>query len=155
MTEKLYYKDSYIKEFKGTVIECRATDIGFAVILDKTAFFPEGGGQYADTSKIGSVNVLDVKISKDGIITHYTDGEVTVGEEVGCTLDFEKRLRKMQNHSGEHIVSGLVYSLYGYDNVGFHLGHEDVTMDFDGTLTREDLLKIEYLANVPVRRILK
>ena len=147
MTEKLYYKDSYVKEFKGTVLECKETDNGFAVILDKTAFFPEGGGQYADTGKIGGVNVLDVKISKDGTITHFTDGEVAVGEEVECALDFEKRLRKMQNHTGEHIVSGLVHSMFGYDNVGFHLGHEDVTMDFSGILTREEILNIEYLAN--------
>jgi len=147
MTEKLYYNDSYIKEFCARVVSCKCENGRFAVILDKTAFFPEGGGQYADTGKIGGVNVLDVKISKDGIITHFTDGEVTVGDEVKCALDFEKRLRKMQNHTGEHIVSGLVHSMFGYDNVGFHLGHEDVTMDFSGILTREDILNVEYLAN--------
>lgn len=147
MTEKLYYTNSYIKEFTAKVLECKTTDTGFAVILDKTAFFPEGGGQYADTGKIGCAAVSNVQISKDGIITHYTDRELTAGEEYICVLDFEKRLRKMQNHTGEHIVSGLVHSMFGYNNVGFHLGNEDVTMDFDGVLTRADLLNIEYLAN--------
>ena len=148
MTKKLYYDDSYIKDFSAKVLECTETDGKFAVVLDKTAFFPEGGGQYADTGKIGTANVLDVRISKDGIITHFTDAALGIGEEYTCTLDFEKRLRKMQNHTGEHIVSGLVNSMFGYNNVGFHLGNEDVTMDFDGVLTRENLLQIEYLANL-------
>ena len=148
MTKKLYYEDSYIKEFSAKVLDCAETDGKFAVVLDKTAFFPEGGGQYADTGKIGAANVLDVRISKGGVITHFTDTALNIGEEYICTLDFEKRLRKMQNHTGEHIVSGLVNSMFGYNNVGFHLGHEDVTMDFDGVLTRENLLQIEYLANV-------
>ncbi len=147
MTGKLYYDDSYIKEFSAKVLGCAEKDGKYAVILDKTAFFPKGGGQYADTGKIGAVNVLDVRISKDGIITHFTDSALNVGEEYPCVLDFEKRLRKMQNHTGEHIVSGLVNSMFGYNNVGFHLGHEDVTMDFDGVLTRENILQIEYLAN--------
>ncbi len=147
MTEKLYYNDSYIKEFCARVVSCICENGRFAVVLDRTAFFPEGGGQYADTGKIGDAKVSDVQMSKDGIITHYADKELSVGEEYKCVLDFDKRLRKMQNHTGEHIVSGLVHSMFGYDNVGFHLGTEDVTMDFSGVLTREDLLKVEYLAN--------
>lgn len=147
MTEKLYYNDSYIKEFTAKVISCVEKDGRYAVVLDKTAFFPQGGGQYADNGKIGDSNVLDVQISKDGIITHYVDLPLTEDEEYFCELDFEKRFRKMQNHTGEHIVSGLVNSMFGYDNVGFHLGNDDVTMDYNGVLTREDLLKIEYLAN--------
>ena len=147
MTTKLYYINSYTKEFTATVLDCTSADGRFCVVLDKTAFFPEGGGQGADTGKIGDAAVLDVRISKDGVITHYTDAPLTAGQEYPCRLDFEKRLRKMQNHTGEHIVSGLVHSMFGYDNVGFHLGHEDVTMDYNGVLTREDILKIEYLAN--------
>ena len=147
MTEKLYYSDSYTKEFTAHVLECRAADGRFEVVLDRTAFFPEGGGQGADTGVIGDATVLDVQISKDGVITHYTDKALSEGTEYPCRLDFEKRLRRMQNHTGEHIVSGLVHSMFGYVNVGFHLGSEDVTMDYNGVLTREDILKVEYLAN--------
>ncbi|MBR3996266.1 MAG: hypothetical protein IKI97_13445 [Clostridia bacterium] len=147
MTEKLYYNDSYIKEFCAKVVSCTEKDGKCAVVLDKTAFFPEGGGQYADSGKIGGSNVLDVQISKDGVITHYVDSPLTSGIEYFCELDFEKRFRKMQNHTGEHIVSGLVHSLFGLDNVGFHLGNDDVTMDYNGVLTREDLLEIEFIAN--------
>lgn len=147
MTEKLYYKDSYMRKFSATVLECRKENERFAVILDRTAFFPEGGGQSADTGKIGNAFVLDVQENERGNIVHYTDSELCVDMEYQCAIDFEKRLRKMQNHSGEHIVSGLVHSLYGFDNVGFHLGTKDVTMDYNGILTREDILKIEYLAN--------
>lgn len=146
MTEKLYDKDSYMSEFTAKVLDCKPSCDGFAAILDRTAFFPEGGGQSADTGSIGAVRVLDVQ-EKDGIITHYTDAPLEVGKEYNCVLDFEKRFRKMQNHTGEHIVSGLVHSLYGFDNVGFHLGSVDVTMDYNGVLTREEILKIEYLAN--------
>ncbi len=142
MTEKLYYKDSHLSEFTATVIDIK----GNAVILDKTAFFPEGGGQTADTGTIGGVKVLDVQI-EDGEILHYLENTIEVGKTVECRLDFEKRFYKMQNHSGEHIISGIVHSLYGYDNVGFHLSDTEMTMDFDGMLTREDLLKIEKLAN--------
>ena len=147
MTTKLYYSDSYTKEFTATVVSCAETDRGFATVLDRTAFFPEGGGQGSDTGAIGDAVVLDVQISKDGVITHYTDKALSEGEEYPCRLDFEKRLRRMQNHTGEHIVSGLVHSMFGYDNVGFHLGSEDVTMDYNGVLTRDDILKVEYLAN--------
>ena len=147
MTEKLYYKDGYAKEFSATVVECREENGRFAVILDRTAFFPEGGGQSADTGKIGNAKVLDVQEDELENIVHYTDTELLSGEEYQCILDFDARFRKMQNHSGEHIVSGLVHRLYGFDNVGFHLGAKDVTMDYNGVLTREDILKIEYLAN--------
>lgn len=151
MTEKLYYKDSFISDFSAAVLECRRNRDekggSFEIVLDKTAFFPEGGGQSADTGKIGNANVLDVQEDESGNIIHYTDTELALGKEYECSIDFEKRFRKMQNHSGEHIVSGLVHSLYGFENVGFHLGTKDVTMDFGGVLTREDILKIEYLAN--------
>lgn len=146
MTEKLYDKDSYMSEFTAMVLQCKPSCDGFAAVLDRTAFFPEGGGQSADTGSIGAARVLDVQ-EKDGVITHYIDTELEAGKEYDCILDFEKRFRRMQNHTGEHIVSGLVHSLYGFDNVGFHLGSVDVTMDYNGVLTREDILKIEYLAN--------
>ena len=146
-TERLYYKDSYIKEFDASVLSCEKQDNGaFTVELDATAFFPEGGGQTSDTGVIGSVNVLDVQ-EKDGRILHYVDKEIDVGENVHCTLDFETRFRKMQNHSGEHIVSGTVHRLFGLDNVGFHMGKDDITIDYNGFLDREAILRIEREAN--------
>ena len=145
MTIKLYDIDSHLSEFSATVISCENA----VAVLDKTAFFPEGGGQTADTGFIDGVKVLDVQI-KDGVIFHYLEKDIEIGKEVNCTLDADERFRKMQNHSGEHIISGIVHSLYGYDNVGFHLSKTEMTMDFNGILTREDLNKIELLANKAV-----
>lgn len=150
MTQKLYDIDSHLKEFSATVISCENN----AVVLDKTAFFPEGGGQTADTGVIDGVRVLDVQI-KNGIIYHYMENPLEAGKTVECRLDWEKRFYKMQNHSGEHIISGLVHSLYGYNNVGFHLSENEMTMDFDGLLDRSDLLKIERLANEAVYKNVK
>lgn len=155
MTEKLYDKDSHLKEFSATVLSCEKSGENYAVTLNKTAFFPEGGGQESDRGSIGKAQVLDVRIVSNEII-HYADCPLNVGEEYTCSLDWDRRFRNMQNHSGEHIVSGLVHKLYGLNNVGFHLG-EDMTVDFDGFLSREQLLEIERLANkavfenVPIR----
>lgn len=155
MTEKLYDKDSHINEFSATVLSCEKSGDNYAVTLNKTAFFPEGGGQESDRGSIGGAAVLDVQIINDEII-HYADRPLEVGEEYTCRLDRERRFRNMQNHSGEHIVSGLTHKLYGLNNVGFHLGAE-MTVDFDGVLSREQLLEIERLANqavwenVPIR----
>lgn len=143
-TEKLYYNDSKLSHFESEVISCERSGDRYAVVLDKTAFFPEEGGQYADTGILGGASVLDVKI-KDGVITHYTDAPLS-GKVTG-ELDFCERYAKMQCHTGEHIVSGLINKHYGLNNVGFHLGHDDVTLDFDGVLDDEDLAKIEALAN--------
>ncbi len=145
ITEKLYDKDSHIISFTAKVVDCRESENGFEIILDKTAFFPEGGGQYADTGKTGDVDVTDVQIINDEIV-HFTNKALNIGEEIECNINWEQRFRRMQNHSGEHIVSGIVHTLYGYENVGFHLG-DDVTIDFDGELTREQLLDVEKRAN--------
>ena len=147
MTEKLYYKDSYIKEFDAKVLACEASENGaFLIELDRTAFFPEGGGQSADTGRMGDAFVSDVQ-EKDGRILHYTDKALGVGEYVHCELDFETRFRKMQSHSGEHIVSGTVHRMFGLDNVGFHMGKEDITIDYNGFLDRDAILSIEREAN--------
>lgn len=151
MTEKLYYADSHLWEFTATVLGCREIKAGFGVILDRTAFFPEGGGQLADTGMIGGVFVKDVH-EKDGEILHYTDSPLEAGQTFSCRIDREQRLRRMQNHSGEHIVSGLVNKKYGFDNVGFHMGSECMTIDFSGELSWEELMEIEYEANQIVRR---
>lgn len=146
MTEKLYYTDAYIKEFYAKALSCEKSGEHYDVVLDKTAFFPEEGGQYSDKGKIGNAQVLDVK-EEAGIIRHCTDTPVPVGEELLCRIDFDERYEKMQCHSGEHILSGIIHSLYGLDNVGFHLGADDVTMDISAPLTREQLDRVEKLAN--------
>ena len=150
MTEKLYYTDSHIHEFSARVLSCEKGKKGFTVTLDKTAFFPEGGGQPADTGFIGPAAVRDVQ-ERNGEILHYTDQPLTPGEEYACALDWEQRLCRMQNHSGEHIVSGITHKLYGFDNVGFHMGAECMTIDFSGELSWEQLTEIETLANRAVR----
>ena len=147
MTEKLFYKDSHLSEFEAEVGSCCPGENGlFEVELDRTAFFPEGGGQYADTGLLGEAKVLDVQ-EESGRIIHFTDAPLETGSRVKGSLDWEERFMKMQQHSGEHIVSGLVHSTFGYNNVGFHLGSEDCTMDFDGELTKEQLVQIEREAN--------
>ena len=150
MTEKLYYIDSHLWEFDAVVTDCEETKTGWAVTLDRTAFFPEGGGQLADTGLIGEARVLDVH-EKEGKILHSIDRPLPVGERFSCRVDWEQRYRRMQNHSGEHIVSGLVYREFGFDNVGFHMGADCMTMDYSGELSWEQLMGIEQLANEAVR----
>lgn len=150
MTEKLYYIDSHLFAFEAVVTGCEETKKGWALTLDRTAFFPEGGGQPADTGSIGPARVLDVH-EKEGRILHYTDRPLPAGERFACDLDTEQRLRRMQNHSGEHIVSGLIFREFGFDNVGFHMGPDCMTMDYSGELNREELTRVETLANEAVR----
>ncbi len=151
MTKKLYYENSHQDSCRATVLSCEWNEKKqcYEVVLDQTVFFPEGGGQYADTGVLGSVKVLDVR-EKDEVITHYTDGALQLGTEVDGTINYEERFSKMQQHTGEHIVSGIVHRTFGYDNVGFHLGQELVTMDFNGTFTPEQLQQVEYEANEAV-----
>ena len=146
MTEKLFYEDSHLKQFTAVVQECLKSGDRYQVVLNRTAFFPEGGGQYADTGMLEAVHVLDVQ-EKDGTIYHLTDGELIPGTEVTGRIDWEERFMKMQQHTGEHIVSGLVHARFGYRNVGFHLGTTDCTMDFSGEIKKEELLEIELEAN--------
>lgn len=146
MTEKLYYTDAYLKDFSAKVLSCDSTDDGFSVVLDKTAFFPMGGGQGSDVGFINGVLVYDVR-EKDGKVFHLTKEKLGVGESVTCSVDFEARFKKMQMHTAEHIVSGVIHSLFGFDNVGFHLGSDGVTLDINGALSREDLDKVEDIAN--------
>ena len=149
MTEKLYYKDAYLAEFSATVLACDVVDGGYRIVLDKTAFFPEEGGQYSDTGYIENVRVEDVR-EKDGIIYHIAREPVTVGATLECGIDFADRYEKMQCHTAEHIISGLIHKHFGFDNVGFHLGDDYVTMDISGVLSRTELDMIEDLANAVV-----
>ena len=139
MTEKLFYKDAYTKEFTAKVLSCRACEKkrGYAVVLDKTAFFPEGGGQYADVGTLSGIKVKDVQ-EKDGEIFHYTEEPLKEGETISGKIDWEIRFSRMQQHTAEHILSGLVHERYGYDNVGFHLNDDFCTMDFNGFISGEE-----------------
>ncbi len=145
-TVKLYETDSYIKEFTATVLSCEENNGKYFAELDRTAFFPEGGGQNADTGKIDGANVLDVQI-KDGIIYHKVDKPLRVGETVKGIIDWEVRFSRMQNHTAEHLLCGIIHSSYGYNNVGFHMNDSFVTLDTDGPLTEDDIKKIELEAN--------
>ncbi|MBE6809167.1 MAG: alanyl-tRNA editing protein [Ruminococcaceae bacterium] len=149
MTEKLYDIDSHLKEFTATVIDSYQKADGYVTVLDRTAFFPEGGGQASDIGYINGAKVYDVRI-QDGIIYHYTSKPFKKGETVLGKLDFERRFDFMQQHSAEHIVSGIAHKYYACENVGFHLGEDIVTLDFDKSLTREDILRIEALSNEAV-----
>lgn len=151
MTEKLYEINSHMDKFNATVLSCEKPNNGYMVVLDKTAFFPEGGGQNADTGYLDKAAVTDVQI-KNGIIVHYTDLPLTVGTSVNGRIDWKQRFIRMQNHSGEHIVSGIIHKKYGFNNVGFHMGNEDITLDIDGVLDREQLDEIEYEANLAVSK---
>ena len=146
MTEKLFYIDSHMKNFTARVEACIKDKEKYWVVLDRTAFFPEGGGQYADTGTLDGMEVLDVK-EKDGKIFHLLKSPLVLGSSVKGEMRWKERFTKMQQHTGEHIVSGLIHGKFGYNNVGFHLGSEDCTMDFDGEITREELREIEWEAN--------
>lgn len=151
MTEKLFYQDSHRSTFTAIVQEVRPSGNGYEIILDRTAFFPEGGGQSSDTGSLGGVSVSDVQ-EIDGRIIHYTDGPLVEGAEVEGCIDWTERFSKMQQHTGEHIVSGLIHKIYGYHNVGFHLGTDSVTLDFNGVVPKEKLHEIEQLANEAVAK---
>lgn len=151
MTEKLYDMDSHLRAFTATVRRCEPAEGGFRVFLDRTAFFPEGGGQPADTGTLGGAAVLDVQEEACEIV-HYTTCALETGAQVQGEIHWPQRFRRMQGHSGEHIISGIVHRKYGYDNVGFHLGDHEITMDYNGELTWAQLMEIERLANEAVWR---
>ena len=146
MTEKLFYEDSHRTEFTAKVISCEEAKDGFCVVLDQTAFFPEGGGQYADTGILGNTEVTDVH-EKNDVIFHSVTAPLEVGSIVSGKINWKERFEKMQQHTGEHIFSGLVHKHFGYDNVGFHMGTDEVTVDFNGIITQEQLDALEDEAN--------
>lgn len=146
MTVKLYDNDAYLKEFYATVLNCEPFDENWAVLLDKTAFFPEGGGQLSDKGTLDNANVIDVQISGDNIY-HIVDSALAVGSTVTGNIDFSRRFDFMQQHSGEHIVSGIAHSIYGCENVGFHLGTDITTIDFDKMLSKEEISELQRKAN--------
>lgn len=146
MTERLYDADSYASVFEATVLSCKKDrENRYAAVLDRTLFFPEQGGQYADKGTLNGQAVLDVQIV-GGEIVHYIEKPFSEGELVRGAIDFAERFRRMQNHTGEHVLSGLVFRRYGYRNVGFHLGDE-VTVDYDREFSPEQADEIERAAN--------
>lgn len=146
MTKKLYYLDAYIKSFSATVISSEKAGDFYNVILDQTAFFPEEGGQAADKGKIASSRVLDVK-ENDGVIIHITDAPLDAGTVVECEIDFAERYEKMKCHTAEHILCGIMHRLFGAENIGFHLGDDVVTFDVSPILDRQQLDRVETVAN--------
>ncbi len=143
---KLFYEHSHLQEFTARVTGCRQTEKGWLVTLDATAFYPEGGGQACDIGTLGGVNVLDVR-EKENEILHLCDGALEVGSEVFGKINWQHRFDLMQQHTGEHIVSGLLHEKFGYHNTGFHVGKNVMEVDFDGPISPEDLAQIERRAN--------
>ena len=145
-TEKLFYADPFLTEFDARVLACEAVKDGFAVVLDRTAFYPEGGGQPYDTGVLGGAEVLDVH-EKASVITHKCAAPLPVGAAVHGKIDRAQRFDHMQQHSGEHIISGLLCSTFHCDNVGFHMGADVVTIDYNAPITWEQALEVEHRAN--------
>lgn len=147
MTIRLFDKDAYATKFRAKVVSCEANEKqGFDVKLEQTLFFPEEGGQSPDKGILGGSKVLDVQVCQEEIV-HTVDAPLAVGEEVDGEIDWKHRFSNMQQHSGEHLFSGIVYREYGFHNVGFHLSDQIVTMDFDGVLSEEDVAKVEWKVN--------
>ena len=149
MTEKCYYEAPYQREFDAEVLRCEKSKKGWDVVLEKTVFYPEGGGQPCDLGVLGGVQVLEVH-ERGGEIVHTCSGPLEAGTTVHGAIDWDRRFDLMQQHSGEHLVSGLVHAKYGYDNVGFHMGQDSITIDFNGLIDEEGLREIERQANEAV-----
>lgn len=145
-TKKLYYEDPFLREFTAVVLSCEPLKTGYSVVLDRTAFYPEGGGQPADHGTINGVAVTDVHEKSDEVI-HICENSVEVGETVAGKIDWTRRFDHMQQHSGEHILSGILCKEYHCDNVGFHMGAETVTIDYNTEITWEQAMLAEQKAN--------
>ena len=145
-TEKLYYTDTYQTSFTATVVDCIQRKNGWAIVLDRTCFYPEGGGQPGDTGALNGLPVTDTH-EKEGQVLHYTDSPMEIGTVVSGEINWDQRFDLMQQHSGEHMVSGVIHRKWGYDNVGFHMGADRITIDFSGILTEQQLLEVELEVN--------
>ena len=150
-TRALYYEDGYLSRFFSRVIACEPAGEHWAVTLEATAFYPEGGGQAGDTGTLNGIPVLDTREEGDQVV-HYCQAPLTVGETVEGRIDFDRRFDLMQQHTGEHMLSGLIHRRYGYHNKGYHVGSEFVTVDFDGVIPDEDIPALEAELNEGVWR---
>ena len=145
-TRKLYYEDSHLAVFSAQVTACEETPKGFEILLDATAFYPEGGGQAADTGTLGQAQVLDTRERGEEIV-HLCDRPLEPGSRVEGRIHWQARFLRMQQHSGEHIVSGILHRRYGCSNTGFHMGQERTVIDFDAVIPAQALPEIEAEAN--------
>ena len=150
-TDRLYYVNQYLTEQIALVRSCEKAKDGWLIELDQTIFYPTGGGQPCDLGCIAGVKVLDV-VEKGEQIFHLCDRPLSVGESVLCEIDWARRFMLMQQHSGEHLVSGIIHARFGYDNVGFHMGSDTITIDFSGEISLEELREIEKAANEVIYR---
>ena len=149
-TEKLYYENTRLSVFTATVIECRdAGADAWDIVLDRTAFYPEGGGQPCDLGTLEHCDILDVQ-EQDGVVLHRVDRPLLPGMKVRGRVDMARRIDYTQQHSADHILTGVIHKRYGYDNVGFHMGKESTFIDFNGPLTESDLVEMERVANEAV-----
>lgn len=149
-TAKLYETDPYVQTFTATVLVCTPAGEQFAVQLDRTAFYPEGGGQPCDTGALGTALVTDVQ-EHGGVITHTVSAALPVGQTVEGRIDWARRRDHMEQHTGEHILSGTLHRLFGAENVGFHIGSPAVRMDMSVPLTAGQLAEAEAQANAVIR----
>lgn len=149
MTRKLYYEDSHLARFTARVLSCEPGKDCYEVVLDQTAFFPGGGGQLPDTGGMNMARVIGAKERGEDVV-HFVTAPMAVGSVVECRLNWSQRLRRMQNHSGEHVISGIIHSKFGYENTGFHMGEDFVTVDYSGELTAGQIYEIEREANLAV-----
>ena len=145
-TEKLYYQDAHQAAFEARVVSCQPGKHGYDVVLDRTCFYPEGGGQPGDTGFLSGVRVTDTH-ERSGEIVHFCEQPLAEGQTVDGQIDYERRFAFMQLHSGEHILSGVVHRRFGYENVGFHMGAEEITIDYSGELTRQQMQEVEDAVN--------
>ena len=146
VTRKLYYEDCHLSRFQAMVTGCEKCEKGYEILLDATAFYPEGGGQACDLGSLGGASVLDVRERGEAVV-HLCDAPLEIGTEVEGVIDYDRRFDLMQQHTGEHIVSGIIHRRYGFHNVGFHMGSEMIEIDFDGMVPAGDLPAIEQEAN--------
>ena len=160
-TERLFDRDAYLREFDAAVVSCEAVaDRAWEIVLDRTAFYPEGGGQWSDTGTLRPADAPETEPKpfvmhaedRDGVIVHRTDAPIPAGTRVHGEILWDRRFDMMQQHTGEHILSGLICRNYGCDNVGFHIGKDVVTLDFNRCLSDTDVQRMENLANGIIRQ---
>lgn len=150
MTKKLF-DDGMLFSFSAVVTDCKETKNRFEVTLDRSAFFPEGGGQAGDVGTLGGVKVIDT-YEKNGEVIHLCKSALEVGTEVRGEINENIRIRRMQNHSGEHLLMGFIHQKLGYENVGFHMGSDEVLLDLNGVISTEDIRECEQKANEAIAR---
>ena len=148
-TERLYYLQPKARTLYARILACEPAKNGWEILLDRTIFYPTGGGQPCDLGQIGQAQVLDVRERGDEVV-HLADAPLPVGQEVECAIDWTRRLDLTQQHSGEHLVSGIIHARFGFENVGFHMGSDVITIDFSGELTPQALAEVELAANEAV-----